>query len=167
MRTSHYIQALSVAIIFGIYSPSVIAHGHGGHGEGHAKHSHAGPGHSGKSHVGKGHKGHHHDGSNDGESIRNSNPAVTGQNNRWDWNKHNWSDRRDYLQTNWVNRRSRLNAANRRHLDAQLKAQWRRFHHNQWTGPYNWEQYSDPEFLDYLHTQDPGLITTIRTKLGL
>jgi len=86
---------------------------------------------------------------------------------RWEWNRHNWNDQRAYLNNNWRTRSARISAAQRAQLDAQLRQQWLGYHNNNWNGQYNWDQYNDPRFFDYIHDRNPGLLTTIRNALGI
>ncbi len=87
-------------------------------------------------------------------------------NNRWNWNQHNWNDQRSYLRDNWRQRNGRLSARQQQQLDARMRAQWLRYHNNNWNGQYTWDQYSDPQFLDYIHNNDPSLMSTIRSSFG-
>ncbi len=87
-------------------------------------------------------------------------------NNKWNWNQHNWNDQRSYLRNNWRQRNGRLSAQQQQQLDAQMRAQWLRYHNNNWNGQYTWDQYSDPQFLDYIHSNDPSLMSTIRSSFG-
>jgi hypothetical protein len=41
------------------------------------------------------------------------------------------------------------------------------YHNNNWSGGYGWSEYSDPEFMDYLHTRRPSLLSTIRNYIGM
>jgi hypothetical protein len=81
---------------------------------------------------------------------------------KWDWNRHNWNEQRNYLHSNWASRSARINAAQRAQLDQQLRAQWLSYHNNNWNGGYDWNQYNDPTFWDYVHTNNPSLLNTIR-----
>jgi hypothetical protein len=85
---------------------------------------------------------------------------------RGDWNNWNWDEQRNHLRSSWRERRANLAAAQQAELDAQMKAQWMQYHHNKWNGQYTWDQYSDPNFLDYLHTNNPSLLSTVRSALG-
>lgn len=87
-------------------------------------------------------------------------------NNNWQWDQHNWNDQRSQLRNNWRLRNDRLSAQQQQQLDEQMRAQWLRYHNNQWNGPNNWSQYSDPNFLDYIHTNNPSLMTRIRSAVG-
>jgi hypothetical protein len=84
------------------------------------------------------------------------------------YNKHrmkkvsNWNQQRSLYRNNW----RKINATQQRALDAQMRAQWRAYHHNRWNGNYSWSNYSDPAFLDYLHTSNPSLLTQIGSFLG-
>lgn len=95
-----------------------------------------------------------------------NNRAIVVNNNNWNWDRHNWNEQRQYMRDNWRARRARMNALQQQQLDAQLRAQWLAYRNNQYNGPYNWDMYSDPAFLDYIHTRNPSLLTTIRSVLG-
>lgn len=97
---------------------------------------------------------------------RNYNVNRVAVNNKWNWNQHNWNDQRSYLRNNWRQRNGRLSAQQQQQLDAQMRGQWLRYHNNNWNGSYNWDQYSDPNFLDYVHNNDPSLMTRIRSSFG-
>ncbi len=77
------------------------------------------------------------------------------------WN-NDWNGQRTLYRNNW----NRISRERQRELDAQMRAQWLAYHHNNWNGSYNWNTYNDPLFLDYLHTSNPGLLTTLRNYLG-
>jgi hypothetical protein len=71
------------------------------------------------------------------------------------------------MRANWQrNNANRLSRLQQQQLDEQMKAQFRSFHHNNWNGQYTWNQYSDPQFLDYLHSNSPSLLTSLRMRLG-
>ncbi|HEY9714926.1 MAG TPA: hypothetical protein V6C72_15770 [Chroococcales cyanobacterium] len=84
-----------------------------------------------------------------------------------DWNHIDqnaaWEEQRDVYRHNW----KRLRKEHQRELDAEMRAQWLAYHHNQWNGGYGWSQYNNPGFLDYLHTSNPGLLTRMSSYLGL
>lgn len=77
------------------------------------------------------------------------------------WN-NDWNGQRTLYRNNW----NRISRERQRELDAQMRAQWLAYHHNNWNGAYNWNTYNDPLFLDYLHTSNPGLLGTLRNYLG-
>lgn len=78
------------------------------------------------------------------------------------YRKYNWNQERNFYRQRW----NRINASQRSRYDAQMRAQWLAYHNNNWNGSYNWNNYNDPGFLDYLHTRSPGLLTNIRSILG-
>ncbi|MDZ4833081.1 MAG: hypothetical protein SGJ27_04700 [Candidatus Melainabacteria bacterium] len=92
--------------------------------------------------------------------YKNQRRAV--QSAKWDWNRHNWNEQRNYVHNNWAARSAQVSAAQRAQLDSQLRAQWLAYHNNNWNGGYEWNQYNDPQFLDYIHNRQPGLMTSIR-----
>jgi hypothetical protein len=101
--------------------------------------------------------------------VHNRNKAINQANRqaaRWDWNKHNWNDQRAHMNTNWAARSAALDEAKRQQLDSQLRTQWMAYHNNNWNGTYNFNQYSDPGFLDYVHTRNPSMLTQIRNVIG-
>lgn len=75
---------------------------------------------------------------------------------------YDWNTERGLYNRHW----NRMSATNRRALDAQMRAQWRAYHNNNWNGAYSWNNYNDPAFMDYLHNRNPGLLTNLRTSLG-
>ena len=75
---------------------------------------------------------------------------------------YSWQQERGLYRSNW----GRVNSAQRRQYDSQLQAQWRAYHHNNWNGQSNWNNYNDPAFLDYVHTQNPSLLTNLRSILN-
>lgn len=75
---------------------------------------------------------------------------------------YSWNEERGMYRNNW----NRASSYQRRQYDSQLAAQWRAYHHNNWRGQPNWNNYNDPAFLDYLHTSNPGLLTNLRTILN-
>lgn len=90
-----------------------------------------------------------------------------GKGNAWGhkkrkWKKQNWNDERALYRSHW----GRMNAAQRAQFDAQMRQQWRAYHHNRWNGNYSWNSYNDPAFLDYLHNNNPGLLNNIRSIIG-
>jgi hypothetical protein len=74
----------------------------------------------------------------------------------------NWQNQRQQYRSHW----SRVSTIQQQQLDAQMRQQWLAYHNNRWNGNYNWNTYNDPAFLDYLHTSNPGLLTTLRSYLG-
>lgn len=76
--------------------------------------------------------------------------------------RRNWNEERGLYQRYW----NHPNAQARLRYDAQLREQWRRYHNNNWNGNYSWSNYNDPRFIDYLHTNNPSLLTNIRSVLG-
>ena len=79
------------------------------------------------------------------------------------YKKHySWNQERDLYKRNW----SRINTSQRSRYDAQMRSQWLAYHHNQWNGSYDWNNYNDPAFLDYLHSRNPNLLNSIRGILG-
>jgi hypothetical protein len=83
--------------------------------------------------------------------------------------RNNWKQQRAYLHNNLArfNQLALMNQLQQQQLDSQMRAAWLAYHNNQWNGPYNWNNYSDPRFLDYLQTSRPSLLQTILSYLGL
>lgn len=111
----------------------------------------------------------HHDGHHYGNSYKNGykngykhgykyNRYKHGYKN----NRYSWNEERGLYRSHW----GRVSANQRARYEAQLATQWRAYHHNNWNGRADWNNYSDPAFLDYLHTSNPSLLTSIRTVLG-
>ncbi len=50
-------------------------------------------------------------------------------------------------------------------LQGQLEPQFMAYKNNQWNGGTSWGNYSDPGFVDYLNTRQPGILATIRDYL--
>jgi len=79
-----------------------------------------------------------------------------------------WNEQKLYLANHWDRRNdSRLSKAERKALNEQLRAQWNAYHHNNYYGDYSWNIYNNPEFMDYVHTNNPGVFTQLRTYLGI
>jgi len=92
------------------------------------------------------------------------------QRDRSYWQSHwgnNWNDQRDWYRYNFNNLQRRQANARQRQLEAQMRAQYLQFNNNNYNGPYGWNQYSDPRFLDFLHTRQPGLLNSVRSLIGL
>lgn len=81
----------------------------------------------------------------------------------------NWNDQRSYLNQNIrrMNEIARLNAIQQQQLDAQMRAAYLAYHNNNWNGAYDWNAYSDPQFIDYMEETRPSLLATIMGYLGL
>lgn len=98
---------------------------------------------------------------------RSWNSCNDNRSNNWNWDAHNWSEQRDYLKNHWSRHdEQRMSALQRQQLDAQMRAQWMQYKNNRWQGNPTWNQYSDPGFLDYIHTRNPSLMQTLRTQIG-
>jgi hypothetical protein len=91
--------------------------------------------------------------------------AVVRHDQRLEDRRHfnSWNDERSHYQNNW----RRLNAQQQATYDAEMRQQWLAYHHGSWTGDYRWSNYSDPGFLDYLHSNRPSLLTRIGGAFGL
>lgn len=83
--------------------------------------------------------------------------------------RNDWNQQRAYLRSNLArfNQLALLNQAQQQQLDNQMRQAWLSYHNNQWTGPYGWNYYNNPQFIDYLHTYRPSLLQTILSYLGL
>lgn len=115
---------------------------------------------------------------------RNLNPNRPGfrPDKRWDYKlnerqryqtykkyRNNWNEQRTYLRSN-LNRFNELADLNRQQqelLDSQMRAAYLQYHNNQYNGVYNWNVYSDPQFIDYVQTRNPSLMQRILGFLGL
>lgn len=86
------------------------------------------------------------------------------------WNTHwgnNWNDQRSWYSYNMRNRMNARRADDRqRQLEAQLRAQYLAYNNNNYNGAYGWNQYSDPNFLNYVHGRNPSLLNSIRSIVG-
>lgn len=107
-------------------------------------------------------------------------PALADPHNGWHNNNHrskhwrkkyrramrrnfnNWNDERSYYISKW----NTPSAAARARYDAQMRENWLRYKNNNWNGNYSWSTYNDPRFIDYLHTNNPSLLTNIRSIIG-
>ena len=79
-----------------------------------------------------------------------------------EWKNNDWNGQRTLYRNNW----NRISRQRQQDLDAQMRAQWMAYHHNNWNGNYSWNTYNDPQFLDYLHSSNPGLLSTLRNYIG-
>lgn len=85
--------------------------------------------------------------------------------NRDYWHTHwgnNWNDQREWYKHNLRN----MQRAQQQQYEAQMRAQYLAYRNNNYNGPYGWDAYSEPGFLDYLHTRSPGLLNSIRSIIG-
>lgn len=80
---------------------------------------------------------------------------------------NNWNDQREWYLHNMRNLQRHEANENQRRLEAEMRAQYLLYNNNNYNGPYGWDQYSDPRFLDYLHTRRPNLLSTIRSMVGI
>jgi hypothetical protein len=159
MKTSLSLKMLVVLIGLSICTPAAIAD---------PNYKHYKSGHHASKHYTKAVKKSYHRNRKYNQRNRKYVHKAVRQdiNNSWRWDKHNWNEQRAYMRSNWGARRARMNAAQQQQLDAQLQAQWLAYNNNNWNGQYTWDQYSDPQFLDYIHNNNPSVLTTIRSYLG-
>jgi hypothetical protein len=75
----------------------------------------------------------------------------------------NWGEEREHYRKHWNN----INNDRQAELDAQMRAAWLAYHHNHWNGSYSWNNYNDPQFLDYLHGSNPSLLNRLRGLIGI
>ncbi len=102
--------------------------------------------------------------------------------NRWDYRldnrdrykayrnyRSNWTAQRKYLNDNLrrFDQISHLNQLQQQQLENQMRAAWLSYHNNQWNGPYGWNTYSDPMFLDYLRSNNSGLLNSLLSSVGM
>lgn len=159
MKTSFYATLLtSLALVSTFSSASFADHEGNRQGNGYGKH-----GYRNYNVVpqAKTYRNHHR---SYGYSTRQR--QVAASNSKWNWDRHNWNEQRSQLRNNWRLNNNRLSAQQQQQLDAQMKAEWLRYHNNKWNGSYSWNQYSDPNFLDYVHNSSPSLMTRIRSAVG-
>lgn len=148
MRKRFTTSVIAAVALLGLMAPAFARHDHDDHhGRGHSRRY--------KKNVSNKYK----------RYYKNQRKAAV-QSAKWDWNRHNWNEQRDYMHSNWQSRSARINAAQRAQLDAQLRAQWLAYHNNNWNGSYDWNQYNDPRFWDYVHDRNPSVLTQIRNVLG-
>lgn len=104
-------------------------------------------------------------------------------NNRNNYNKHNQNNQKKYWKAqtkanrnlSWDQQRalyrshwSKVTPAQRQTYDAQMRAQYRAYRHNQvGANGYGWNNYSDPAFLNYVHTSNPTLLQQLGGVLGI
>jgi hypothetical protein len=83
--------------------------------------------------------------------------------------RNNWNEQRTYLRSNLsrFNELADLNRQQQELLDSQMRAAYLQYHNNQYNGAYNWNTYSDPQFIDYVQTRNPSLMQRILGFLGL
>ncbi|MBA3993979.1 MAG: hypothetical protein C0469_10665 [Cyanobacteria bacterium DS2.3.42] len=83
--------------------------------------------------------------------------------------RNNWNEQRIYLRSNLsrFNELADLNRQQQELLDSQMRAAYLQYHNNQYNGAYNWNTYSDPQFIDYVQTRNPSLMQRILGFLGL
>jgi hypothetical protein len=75
----------------------------------------------------------------------------------------NWNEEREHYRKHW----DHMNRERQQELDGQMRAAWLAYHHNNWNGAYSWNNYNDPQFLDYLHGSNPSLLTRLRGIIGM
>ncbi len=61
--------------------------------------------------------------------------------NKFDQNAA-WEQQRDYYSHNWKH----VKTEHRKALDAEMRQEWLAYHHNQWNGQYNWNNYNIQNF---------------------
>ncbi len=83
--------------------------------------------------------------------------------------RKNWSTQRAYLNSNLsrFNQLAAINQAQQAQLASQMQAAYLAYHNNNYNGAYNWNAYSNPQFLDYLQYKKPSLLQQILSALGM
>ncbi len=76
-----------------------------------------------------------------------------------------WNSQRSFYSRNWSHRNNSYSAAQRRALEQQMRTQYSSFNPN-YHGSYNWNTYNNPQFLDYMHNNNPSTFTQVRSYLG-
>lgn len=122
------------------------------------------------------------DGWRDNRNDRSSSQAYHRPANRWDSSlsnkaryqtyrkyRNNWSDQRTYLNANLrrFNQLSALDRQQQQALDNQMRAAYLAYNNNNYNGAYNWDVYSNPQFLDYLQRSKPSLLQNLLSGIGL
>ncbi len=122
------------------------------------------------------------DGWRDNRNDRSPSQAYRRPANRWDSSlsnkaryqtyrkyRNNWSDQRTYLNANLkrFNQLSALDRQQQQALDNQMRAAYLAYNNNNYNGAYNWDVYSNPQFLDYLQRSKPSLLQSLLSGIGL
>lgn len=83
--------------------------------------------------------------------------------------RKNWGAQRTYLHANLsrFNQLAAINQAQQIQLANQMQAAYLAYHNNNYNGAYNWNVYSNPQFLDYLQYKKPSLLQQVLSALGL
>ncbi len=76
-----------------------------------------------------------------------------------------WNNQRSFYARNWNHRNNRYSAAQRQALELQMRNQYSSFNPN-FRGAPNWNTYNNPQFLDYMHNNNPSTFTQVRSYLG-
>ncbi len=79
---------------------------------------------------------------------------------------HDWNGQRVYFSNNWGHRNPSFAAADSAALELEMKNSWNAYHKNTYTGSYDWNTYNNPEFFDYVHTNNPNLFTQVRRYIS-
>jgi hypothetical protein len=104
------------------------------------------------------HDNDHNNGYNNGHGNGNGHRKHRNYNNyRNQQQLNNWDQQRTYYSSNW----RRISPSQQRTLDKQMRTHWNAYHQNNWNGNTNWSTYNDPGFFNYLHTNNPSLMTRI------
>ncbi len=77
-----------------------------------------------------------------------------------------WNGQRVYFSSNWDHRNPSFAAADSAALELEMKNSWNAYHKNGYTGAYTWNTYNNPEFFDYVHTNNPSLFTQVRRYIS-
>jgi len=77
-----------------------------------------------------------------------------------------WNGQRSYYSRNWSHRNNNYSRAQREALELQMRNQFSSYNPN-YRGAYNWNTYNDPRFMDYMHNNNPGVFTQVRSYLGI
>lgn len=121
----------------------------------------------------------HHD--RDWRDNNNNNRNWRDNDNRNNRNHHhvnsrvnNWDQERNLYRSNW----GRMSNSQRQAMNPQMHQQWLAYHQTQvrnntynnqqrWNSNNNndWNTYSDPQFIDYLHNSSPSMLNQIRSYL--
>lgn len=174
MHNSFVVNTLAIAALLSISVPCALAkHDHHHNSSHSSSHTVVRTNNNGRVTVVKQYNGHgnayghyKHKHKYKNKNRNRDNRTIVINNAGWNWDRHNWNEQRQYMRDNWRARRARMNALQQQQIDAQLRSQWLAYKNNSYNGPYNWDMYSDPMFLDYVHTRNPSLLTTIRSVLG-
>ncbi|MBI5171810.1 MAG: hypothetical protein HY986_02925 [Candidatus Melainabacteria bacterium] len=83
--------------------------------------------------------------------------------------RNDWNRQRSYLSTNLprYTQISRLTQAEQNALNNQMRTAYLSYNGNDYNAPTTWTNYTDPQFLDYLRTEQPTVLQGLLSSIGL